>query len=347
MTISKWLGRFISLCLVLCSVGVVWAQDAATGEGLHLTTSPLPINLITEPGSTISAELKIKNGGLKTEKLVVGLMKFNAYGEDGQPRLIDRAPGDDFFDWVKFSENSFEILPNEWKTITATFSIPKSAAFGYYYAVTFSRAEEKTDGRGGTVIAGATATLVLIDVRVDNAKREVEVLEFKTDKSIYEFLPLSFKIKLKNSGNVHVAPRGNIFIDRGSERDIAILEINQTKGNLLPGSNRIFETIWNDGFPVYVNQVKDNKVVLDKLGMAQKKLHWDFSQTYKLRWGKYTAKMLLVYDNGVRDIPIEGTLSFWVMPWRLMAAAGFIIILTLVGLWSTIKNTFSKLSRKK
>jgi hypothetical protein len=347
---TKLFGKLV-ICLIsflfLTIPKTVLAQNVSDGGGLHLTASPLPINLITKPGSTVSAELKIKNGGTKTEKLVVGLMKFNAYGEDGQPRLMDRAPEDDFFDWVSFSENTFEILPNEWKTITATFTIPKTAAFGYYYAVTFSRAAEATAGAGQTAIAGATATLVLVEVQVDNAKREVEVLEFMTDRSFYEFLPASFKIKLKNSGNVHVAPRGNIFIERGSQRDVAILEINETKGNLLPGSNRIFTTNWEDGFPVYKPVIKDDKVVLDKNGVAQKKLNWDFSQTHKLRFGKYTAKMLLVYDNGIRDVPIEGTLSFWVMPWRLIGVAGFILILTFVGLWSTLKKIVLKLFKRK
>jgi ABC-type glycerol-3-phosphate transport system permease component len=40
-----------------------------------------------------------------------------------------------------------------------------------------------------------------------------------------------------------------------------------------------------------------------------------------LRFGKYTAKMLLVFDDGARDVPIEGVVSFWVIPWRLFIAA--------------------------
>jgi hypothetical protein len=31
--------------------------------------------------------------------------------------------------------------------------------------------------------------------------------------------------------------------------------------------------------------------------------------------------MLLVYDDGTRDVPIEGAVSFWVMPWRLILFA--------------------------
>ena len=296
----------------------VFAQ--ATDEGsLNLVTSPIPISLITEPGSTVSAELRVKNGGTKTETLEVGLMKFAAYGEEGKPKLVDREKGDDFFNWVSFSENSFDVAPNEWKTITVTLNVPKDAAFGYYYAVTFSRAQkEQASGSRQTAIIGATATLVLVEVRVPHAKREIEVVEFSADNMFYEFLPVTFTVKLKNKGNVHVAPRGNIFIGQGSKKDLAIVEVNPEKGNLLPNSNRIFEAQWLDGFPLYTPKIDSGKAVHDDKGDLVYDLQWDFSQTHKIRWGRYTANMLLVYDDGQRDQAIEGKVSFWVVPWRLI-----------------------------
>ena len=341
------LALLTSIAFFLVVPSSVSAQTPAEDTGLNLVTSPLPINLITEPGATVSAQLKVKNGGTKTEQLKVGLMKFSSYGEEGKPMLLDREKGDDFFDWVSFSENSFDVVPNEWKTITATFNIPKTAAFGYYYAITFSRAEgEKPTGPRQTKIVGATATLVLIEVRVLNAKREVEVLEFSSDHKFYEFLPLTFSVKLKNKGNVHVAPRGNIFIDRGKTHDMAILEINPDKGNILPDSNRIFETKWTDGFPLYVEKTKDGKTVLDEKGSIVKTLKWDFSQAHKLRWGRYSANMLLVYDDGKRDQTIEGKVSFWIIPWRLIGGGIVIAVFMLIGLQSTVKKLWRKIFGK-
>lgn len=333
----------ISLGIALLFLAGVFLSPSvfsqATDEGsLNLVTSPIPISLITEPGSTVSASLRVKNAGTRTETLEVGLMKFGAYGEEGKPKLVDREKGDDFFDWVSFSEKSFDVAPNEWKTITVTLKVPKSAAFGYYYAVTFSRAqEEKVTGPRQTAIVGATATLVLLEVRVPNAKREIEILEFSLDKKFYEFLPVTFTVKLKNKGNVHVAPRGNIFIDKGSKKDLAIVEVNPEKGNLLPNSNRIFTTQWMDGFPVYTPKIENGKEIHDSRGNLVYNLKWDFSQTHKLRWGHYTANMLLVYDDGKRDQAIEGKVSFWVVPWRLMLVVIFNFAL-IIGLgWYVIR----------
>jgi hypothetical protein len=320
---------FMSFVFFLTSFPVALAQEA----GLRLVTSPLPINLVTEPGASVSTELKVKNGGIQPERLQLSVMKFKAYEDSGKPALLEREPGDDFLDWVRFSEPSFTLEPNEWKTVTATFDVPDTASFGYYYAFVFSRAGEETQPEEKeTTLVGGTAVLVLLEARVPNALRQVEVTEFSLDKTVYEFLPATFTVTLKNTGNVHIAPRGNIFIDQGEKHDVALLEINHEKGNILPQSSRVFETSWTDGFPVYTDKIVDGKTVLDEDGKPEQELLWDWNNASKLRFGKYTAKMLLIYDDGTRDVPIEGSVSFWVIPWRIIGGVvvNFSLILGLV-----------------
>jgi hypothetical protein len=341
---------FFSLPLQAQTVGLPTGQ---AGD-LRLTTSPLPINLKTTPGNILTTNLKIKNDGTQAENIKVTLMKFKADGTSGAPMLLDREPGDDFFNWVTFSDPlrqgfseaspTFTLPVNEWKTITATFSVPTTASFGYYYAVVFSRADEQVQpAERQTVIAGGTATLVLLEVQVPNAKREIQATQFSADKNAYEFLPVSFTVKLQNSGNVHVAPRGNIFISQGDNKNIATLEVNPGQGSLLPDSARIFEQKWSDGFPVYRAKVENGQVVLDANNRQQLELKWDFKDASKLRWGKYTAKLLLVYDDGQKDVPIEGEVSFWVMPWRLVLGGLVVLILALLGLKSTLQGWYKKI----
>lgn len=324
---------------------LAFAQDGS----LRIVTSPLPISLVAEPGTTVSTELKVKNAGTEVETLKIDILKFNAYEDTGKPALHDLEPTDEFAKWVTFSEPSFTILPEEWKTVTATFNVPKEASFGYYYAFVFTRADSETDlAPQETAVVGGTATLVLLEARVPDAKREITVAEFKTDKTVYEFLPVNFTVSLKNSGNVHVAPRGNIFLSQGDDKDIALLELNPGKGSILPDSARVFEAGWSDGFPIYEERIENGQVVLDELGNQTYRLVWNFENASHLRIGKYTAKMLLVYDDGTRDVPIEGVVSFWVMPWRLLAGALFIAIFFLIGMKSTLGKIWNRLfSRSK
>jgi hypothetical protein len=335
---------FLSFLLVLLFPLPVFAQDG----GLLLVTSPLPISISGEPGTTVTTDLRVKNGGSQPENLEVSIMKFRAYEDSGKPQLMERESGDDYFNWVRFSEPTFTLAPNEWKTVTATIDIPKEASFGYYYAFVFSRAENDAEPKEReTAIVGGTAVLVLLEAKVPDAVRKVEVTEFSLDRKFYEFLPTTFTVRLKNTGNVHIAPRGNIFIDQGDKKDIAILEINREKGNILPSSQRDFETVWADGFPVYVDKMKDGARVRDEEGNGVTELSFDWKNASKLRFGKYTAKMFLIYDDGQRDVPIEGEVSFWVIPWRGILLAGAILLFALVGFRSTLRGIWGRLVKNR
>lgn len=340
----------VSFLLVLTGIFFVPLIVSAEEGALRIITSPLPISLVALPGTTVTTELKVKNAGTEAETLKIDILKFNAYEDTGKPALHDIEPNDEFAKWVTFSEPSFTVLPEEWKTVTATFTVPEEASFGYYYAFVFTRAKDAEDlAPQETAVVGGTAVLVLLEARVPDAKREITVAEFSTDKTVYEFLPVNFTVNLKNSGNVHVAPRGNIFLSRGKEKDIALLDLNASKGSILPGSARVFESSWEDGFPVYEETIEDGHVVLDELGNQTYHLTWNFENASHLRIGKYTATMLLVYDDGTRDIPIEGVVSFWVMPWRLMALAviNFALIIGLGWYVVRLRRRLKRLQAKE
>jgi hypothetical protein len=49
-----------------------------------------------------------------------------------------------------------------------------------------------------------------------------------------------------------------------------------------------------------------------------RRLSWDWKQLGSLRMGKYVAKVVIVYNDGQRDIPIVTSYTFWVIPWRLI-----------------------------
>jgi hypothetical protein len=312
--------------------------QAADPKPLNLITSPLPINLQVDPGHTVTTDIKVKQNGGNDEILKVGLMKFAAYGTEGKPRLLDRAPGDDYFDWVKFDKTTFDAPNNVWVTVHMTISVPKTAAFGYYYAVVFSRQGDDSKQTGNTnSIAGGSAVLVLLDANVPGAKRQVSIDSITSLHNVYEFLPATFNVALRNTGNVHVVPHGNIFIMKGKQQ-IAVLDLNDQQGNTLPNSRRIYPVEWDDGFPHFEKVVQDGKVKLDKNNQPEMKLVWgdagSGSKIFKphIRMGKYTAHLVAVYDDGTRDVPIEAEVSFWVIPWKFFIAliAGLIILFLLI-----------------
>ena len=293
--------------------------SAQVGEvnSLNLTTSPLPISLVAKPGDVITRELRIRNDGDKTEQLKVGLMKFRANGEDGKPELHEREKGDDYFEWVSFSDQKITAEPRVWKTVKMSIAIPKTAAFGYYYAVTFTRTTAtSTPTVQNAKIVGGSASLVLLDVQAPGAKKNLQLQEFSVTKRSYEFLPATLHLKVHNSGNVHVVPSGSIYIEQGKRR-VDTIHLNETQGNVLPDSSRRFESVWDKGFPRYEAKTQNRAVVLVN-GVPENQLIWKTSDIKNLRFGRYTAHLLLVYDNGEHDATLEATVSFWVIPWRIL-----------------------------
>lgn len=337
----KWRGLVSGALSTLVLVGIaIFALPRAGAQSdtgaLNLTTSPLPINLVTDPGETVTTDLRIRNSGTQTEQLQVGLLKFGPNDTSGQPRLADREPGDDYFDWVTFSEDTFTAEPNVWNTIQMTIQVPPEAALGYYYAVTFQRATGASADEGAA-LQGGTAVLVLLEARSPNARRQADITEFISTRKVYEFLPAEFNVTVKNSGNIHLIPTGNIYITRGDKQE-AILGVNEVRGNILPDSSRTFTAAWNDGFPNYQDVEQDGEMLKNEDGTPKRTLKWDLSQTGKLRFGKYTATVLMVYDDGQRDVPIEAVLTFWVIPWRILGVLLLILGVIGVGIYVIIKR---------
>lgn len=316
---------------------------APTGS-LNLTVSPITVTLETLPGAPTSNNVKIRNNGNETEYLKAELYKFTADATGERPAILDFEPEEEYKNWLQVSEPAFSVRPGEWKTITVTFSPPDTASLNYFYAVAFNRQTKPEVAPGETGLAGAPAVLVLSNVRSPNTKRELQLVEFSAPKVFFEFLPIEFSVKVKNTGNTFLAPTGNVFIDGNGKKDIAILEVNSGLGNILPASERTYKANWSDGFPVSVRKVENKEFVTNAEGNPVYTLEWDFSKADRLRIGKYTANLLLVYDNGERDVPLESSVSFWVVPWRILAGGLVVAALALLGLRSVIMPVIHKIT---
>jgi len=270
---------------------------------LNILLSPTPLNLKAKPGENVEAVINIKNLSNNEETLDVSLMKFVAADEKGSPSLLEIEENEDFGKWVTFDKNNFKLFADETTNLKVSIKIPENASLSYYYAVVFSR-----DSKENSQSVNAMAALVLLEVESEKTDRKIEVVDFSTDKKIYNSLPIKFNIKVKNSGNVHVAPKGDIFIDSKKKRDTAILSVNKVSGNVLPDSYRNFEVVWKD----------ENKS--------------------RVNFGKMEANLLLVFNDGQLDSVVEAKVSFWVVPWKLLSLIAISLLILIVLKIFLIKN---------
>ncbi len=334
-------GAGILAALVILNGPLAFAQSVST-PGFAASISPLPILLNVKPGNSVSTDLRVSNPSTHTEKLKVVIKTFTQDGPTGNVTLHDPTPADSFVNWIRFSRPEFEAPPGLWQTIKMTVDVPASASFGYYFAVEFTSATPTPKTDNGAAVQGAVASFVLLNAESPGEVRQMRVTSFSADHRFYEFLPANFSVRLHNSGNVYAGASGNIFIMRGSKQ-VAVLNVNENHGLVLPGSNRQFGVEWSGGFPVY-KPILDasGQPVKNKDGQPKQKLSWNFSQISKLRFGHYTAKLALVYNDGARDVPISGTLSFWVIPWRLIIGVIVVIVAPAILVYLIMRRRFSR-----
>jgi len=117
------------------------------------------------------------------------------------------------------------------------------------------------------------------------------------------------------------------------------LPVNATGSYFLPDVSKSVDVKWADGFPVYKSSQSDT-------GTAKQDLVWDWGTLQKFRFGHYYAKAIVVYNDGTRDVSAEAILDFWVIPWKLLIFAIFVLIIVIIGAVTVFKKV-ARLTYKK
>lgn len=270
------------------------AQNGETGQALEI--APPVINLTANPGQTIKTQISIRD--VSSGKLLVKsqVNDFVAAGEDGTPKILlddDAEPNPySMKSWIA-PLPEMVLQPRQIRNLPVIINVPANAAPGGYYGVVrFTATPPELEGQGVSLSASLGSLLL---VRVNGkAKEKLEIAEFSVNKdgktgSIFQSTPLQFVQRIKNSGNIHEQPAGQVSITDMFGKKVAAVNVNLPPRNILPDSIRKFE------------QPLDSSVI------GNKKL-----------FGKYTAELKLTY--GADKQVVTSKLTFWVIPYTLIAS---------------------------
>lgn len=319
---KKLISRIAPALLLLLVLSPVTAKAA----NLDLTVSPVSFDYSPKPGDVIHEKVSIHNNGSTPLNLDLSVSKMTV---DAAGNVVpqDIAASDSATGWIKFSPAEITAPAKEWFDVPFSINVPLDAAYGNYFALVFSPQVAKP-GTGTTLVQGKVLIPILLNVQKAGAVSQAVITEFKVGNFVSEYLPVDFSVTVKSTGNLHVHPRGNLFIRGTGQKDLATLEINPGISNILPGSSRTFTASWNDGFIV---RGPDNHLIFN----------WNKLTDFRL--GKYTAYVLLAYDDGQRDVPIDATLTFWVFPYT----AVIVILVTVILATTLIVYVFKSLVKNE
>ncbi|MBL8122068.1 hypothetical protein JNM87_04950, partial [Candidatus Saccharibacteria bacterium] len=321
----------VALMLALLP-GFTWVGQSAaqTEQGFSLQVSPSPLIATVKPGEDTVLELRIRNTNVTSQALKMGIKSFSTDDATGQIKLGQDNPVS-VRDIVSFDQPTFTLKAGEIYTQRIHIRAPEDSGFSYNFAVTIAQQNAPKPKKGQSAIAGSVAVFTLINVDRPGAVRKFEVSSVSVTKRTYEYLPASIQLKLKNTGNTDVQPTGSVFIQRKSSdtTPLAVLPLNKDGGYIIPGSSRTFTIDWADGFPHYEagsNTDKNEQKLVWKGGLGN------------VRFGKYVAKIVAVYDDGERDVPYMSEVSFWVIPWRILLVVLGVLAVLIIGLLVTFRS---------
>ena len=307
------------------------AASAATPQGnFSLQVTPSPLVTTVKPGEKKELDLKIRNASTTSEELKIEAKSFKFDDLTGKVILDEMTPPD-IAQWVSFSSPTFRVQPGEWYTQKITINLPKESGFSYYFAMVISRTQLPAATSAGQLLNGSVAVFTLVNVDRPGATRSLDLTSLTTSQTVYEYLPATINVRLKNTGNTIVQPYGNIFVGRGgdvSNTPIATLPVNESRAYLLPGTERTLQATWSDGFPVYSTTTASD-------GTKEQHLNWNWDRLSHFKIGRYTVRVVAVYNDGTRDIPVMREVVFWVIPWKaiLIFIGGILAIVLLLRLY--------------
>lgn len=272
--------------------------EAATSSSFQI--SPPTANYSADPGGKSTGKIKVTNLTDTPISLTISKQNFVAKGEEGEVELVDDAnPLYSLAPWFVLGASSLDVPARATREIGYSVDIPKNAEpGGRYGSIVFSTIPPKLpSGESGAVVQQNIAALVF--QRINGAANESLNLEsFATDKGFYEFGPVNFTTRVKNTGTVHEKPTGTITIKNMFGLTVAKVPLDEHF--VIPGSIRKLSNAWPSG------------------------------KNQPFLFGRYTAELTASYGSGKA---ISGSTSFTVLPWKIVAAVILVLVLAFVIFW--------------
>jgi hypothetical protein len=295
--------KYWGLSFLGAAFGILFTAHSA----FALTVSPVKLETVGDPGTTITGELILLNEEDKEVTYYSSYERFDAEGESGNPVFSYATEG--LPTWITVRD-SVTLQPHERITVPYTIEIPLNATPGGNFAAIFWNSIPPNQLNPNEVALGAKVGILML-LRVSGDITEGgNLLEFgiENNQTFFTNPPVNFWYRFKNTGLDRVKPSGTVTIKNTFGIRAAQFNANPTDGNALPDSIRRLTTTWSDK-DHWDKEVKppENPSFLSQA--------WYEVQHFHL--GRFTAKLHLEY--GTEGKTTDAKVSFLMVPWHALA----------------------------
>jgi len=298
-----------------------------------IVVSPVTVEHELAPGMSATGNVRVSNDTNEEETYYVSIQTFIAKGEEGEQQYLPETDVAGLPSWFSLSTKSITLQPKESKEFEYTINVPPNGEPGGHYATLFF-STTPSDGPGSNVgIAAKTGIIFLVNVTGD-IKESAVIESFTANNNIVSHLPEFMSLRIRNDGSVHLRPEGVLAVRNMWGGIVARVAANPNKSAILPNSVRRLNVWW----------AKSNDIDNSGTFFGELKNEWK-----NFGFGRYSATVDVYYGSKKTPL-VPKTVTFWVIPWRLLTV--FIIIaLILMGIMqlyskSVVSSAIKKPSKK-
>ena len=290
-------------------------------QAISIGTAPTFEKLQLEPGQIYEGEITVWNLQENTTNYFVKVSSF---------RQIQNQPGSAIFltdeedkanpysasSWVKLDTTEVELIPNRNITIDYTITVPETLTLGEYTAEIYLISEDPDSEditATYTVLAAGVPILITIG---DEFAESAEILDFYTEKKYYEKPNFTkFITRLKNLGDTHITPKGDIVLTNIFNKEVGRIPFNLNNQSILRDNAGLYEDVWD--LQKYITE--ENRIVV----------------------GPITATAIVLFRRTNPGFSIlEASTTFWIIPWKLI----IVVLVAIIVIYVSIR--ISKRSKK-
>ncbi|MBI1839074.1 MAG: hypothetical protein HYR95_02170 [Candidatus Colwellbacteria bacterium] len=257
-----------------------------------VTISPLNFELNGNPGDTVSNLVRVYNDLDVGIGVAMETQDFVSAGEQGQVLIKGHEESGTYSlaNWVSLSPQTFSLAPHSSQTVEFTVKIPAGGEPGGHYASVLATVSGEAPG-GGVGINQKVGALLLLSV-AGEISENLGLVDFNPDSGFTEYGPEKLIARFKNEGTVHLKPRGFVIIKNVLGNEVVKMDLPQL--NVLPQSARTVD------IPLKIEG----------------------------QFGRYEATLAAIY--GATNEPLSAITVYWVIPYKLLAVYGGVLLVLLI-----------------
>lgn len=306
---------FSSLGIIagLVLLGVIGTSSVKSQEVIPLVVAPARQALSSDAGKNTSFSVRYYNTSPAPISGTFNVADFIVSDKEGTPSFLEgpTAISERYSaaKWVSLSASKATIAGGGMVTVNGTVKIPANAnPGGKYFAIFFEPdVNTPTEDVSKEVSSVTMRVAGLVYLRVNGAIAEnASVIRF-TAPGFSEYGPVTITTEIKNNGDYHITPVGQITVKNMLGKQIALVDLPEA--NVFPDASRVTTV--------------------------------DVGKKWML--GKYTATLNASYGEEAKAL--ASTLVFWVFPWKLatIIVLGIIIIILIIVI---LTNKVTKKQKK-